>query len=329
MRHRSSLLVGIVFFVSLSLIAQPGTNGKHDPPPGPGHYELAEGIEFPVRIPFRMHFGKPLLDLEINGWKATLMIDNGVLWDQVWLFGSPLVEELQLKPLDDSSLEGAGRSDPAQAYTSSDLEISFGDITFHEQSVLVSPAVAGFARMFPGADGQLSNTFFRHFIVEFDFISSLVILHHPDRYVPGQEAKVLPMKLNESGTHAVPFSLTTLEGRDFKDWVDIDFGGIYALKIALNTRHRIEAPAGVEPVAGLALPGRSQELKGEIQRMTLGSFTFERPVVYFGDETTSRIHPDNLGVIGLPLFMRFKTVFDYFNNRLILEPNEFVERPFR
>jgi len=35
---------------------------------------------------------RPLMDLEINGTSATLMIDNGVLWDQVWLFGSPLVK---------------------------------------------------------------------------------------------------------------------------------------------------------------------------------------------------------------------------------------------
>jgi len=110
-----------------------------------------------------MHFGKPLMELEINGQKAALMIDNGVLWDHVWLFGSPLVEALQLKPLDESKIEGSGGDDPT---------------------------------------------------------------------------------------------------------------------------------------------------------------------VYFGDEKTSRIHLDNLGVIGLPLFMKFNIIFDYFNNKLYLEPNKNYEVSF-
>jgi hypothetical protein len=56
---------------------------------GPGSYEILKKSIGPVRTPFRMHHGKPLLDLEINDKPATMMIDNGILWNQVWLFGSP------------------------------------------------------------------------------------------------------------------------------------------------------------------------------------------------------------------------------------------------
>jgi len=82
--------------------------------PGPGRYEKLASGSGPVRIPFRMLNGKPLLDVEINGRKATLMIDNGVLWDQVWLFGSPLAAELGLKPLHTASIQGAGEGNPTQ-----------------------------------------------------------------------------------------------------------------------------------------------------------------------------------------------------------------------
>lgn len=56
--------------------------------------------------------------------------------------------------------------------------------------------------------------------------------------------------------------------------------------------------------------------------MTFGKYTFENPTVYYGDEEVSRIHPDNLGVIGLPLFMKFKIIFDYINGKMYVEPNK-------
>jgi len=132
---------------------------------GPGHFQIFSAIKNPIKIPFKMHHGKPLMELEINDQPATLMIDNGVLWDEVWLFGSPLVGALQLKSIAESTIEGAGESDPTQAYTSQNLTLKFSPIIFYEQPVLVSPPAAGFAKMFPGVDGQLCNTFFKHFIV--------------------------------------------------------------------------------------------------------------------------------------------------------------------
>ncbi|MBN1997020.1 hypothetical protein JW935_05670, partial [candidate division KSB1 bacterium] len=50
---------------------------------GPGYYKILSKSDKPIKIPFKMHRGKPLMELEINGQKATLMIDNGILWDQV------------------------------------------------------------------------------------------------------------------------------------------------------------------------------------------------------------------------------------------------------
>ena len=63
------------------------------------------------------------------------------------------------------------------------------------------------------------------------------------------------------------------------------------------------------------------EYKGKIKNMTFGKYTFEDPIVVFGDEKTARIHPDNLGVIGLPMFMKFDIIFDYFNYKIYIEPN--------
>ena len=86
--------------------------------------------------------------------------------------------------------------------------------------------------MFPGADGQLCNTFFKHFIVEFDFINNEVLLHNPEKFKYNGNGSVLNMQLTGTGTHAVPFSFTLMNGKSYTDQIDIDFGGIYPLKIA-------------------------------------------------------------------------------------------------
>ena len=62
--------------------------------------------------------------------------------------------------------------------------------------------------------------------------------------------------------------------------------------------------------------------------MSIGKYTFDHSVAIFGDEKSSRIHPDNLGVIGLPLFMKFDIIFDYFNNKLYSDPNKNYHKPF-
>ena len=289
---------------------------------GPGYYKILKNDSSPVKIPFKMHNGKPLMELEINGKKAALMIDNGVLWDQVWLLGSPLVDELKLLPKEDATIGGSGTQDPTQAYSSDNLTLKFKDIEFYEQPVLVSPAKAGFAKMFPGADGQLCNTFFRHFIVEFDFKNLEVILHEPGKYIYSGNGSVLDMTENASGTYAVPFAFTTVDGKTYKDQIDIDFGGIYPVKIALGNKHNIQLPPDAKPTMSYGAQGGTPEYKGQIRNFTIGKYTFENQTAIFGDEKTSRIHPDNLGVIGLPLFMKFNTIFDYFNNKIYITPDE-------
>jgi len=323
------ILIGIaILIVQLIMKSQSehGTLIKENT--APGTYKILKKGNGPVKIPFKMHNGKPLMELEINGKKAKLMIDNGILWDQVWLLGSPLVDSLALIPIEESTVEGTGEGDPTQAYTSKNLTLKFNDIEFYDQPVLVSPAAAGFAGSFPGTDGQLCNTFFRHFVVEFDFVKQEIILHNPKQFKYKGIGSILNMFPNQSGTHSVPFSFTMPDGKVFNDFIDIDLGGIYPLKIALNNKHNIQLPSDVKSTFSYGIQGKTTEYSCKIKSMTIGKYTFENPPAIFGDEKTSRVHPDNLGVIGLPLFMKFNIIFDYFNNKIYLTPNKYIKIPF-
>lgn len=309
--------------VGLSLLLVSKLSAQDPMDFGPGTYEILDDNGDPIRIPFRMHKGKPVMDVEINHHKAALMIDNGVLWNEVWLFGTPLVNKLDLKPVEEASLHGAGEGDATSIFlASSNLKIKFDDIVFYEQPVYVSPIEAGFGRMFPGTDGQLCNTFFKHFIVEFDFINNYVILHLPDKFEPYKDGSVIPMTLNPSGTHAVPFEIETVNGIVLKDKTDIDFGGIYSFKASLGNDNGIELPEEKEEIIGFGAQGKITSYKGKLNSMTFGKYKFKNPSIMFGDAKTARVFPENLGVIGLPMFMKFNIAFDYFNNKIYIEPNE-------
>ena len=84
---------------------------------------------------------------------------------------------------------------------------------------------------------------------------------------------VLDMKENAVGTWSVPFSIISLDGKVFNDRVDIDFGGIYALKIALGNKHNIQLPENVEETQSFGAQGRNPEFRGKIKSMTFGQFT--------------------------------------------------------
>lgn len=320
--------IAIFFFAQIGLNAQTKNDSLIKNTQGPGSYEILNNNNSPIVIPFVMHNGKPLMDVEINGIASKLMIDNGILWDQVWLLGSPLVEKLALKPLESSTIGGTGEGEPTEAYLSSNLTLKFKDIIFYEQPVLVSPPSAGFAKSFPGTDGQLCNTFFKHFIVEFDFIKLEIRLHNPKEFKYNYDGSALNMKPNESGTYAIPFSFTLHNGTTYNDFIDIDLGGIYPIKIALNNKFNIQVPADAQPAFSYGIQGKTTEFKGTIASMKIGKYEFNNPPAIFGDEKTSRVHPDNLGVVGLPLFMKFNIIFDYFNNKMYIESNENFSKPF-
>jgi hypothetical protein len=328
---KKSKIIGVFFFLFIGIAMNAQTKEITDSieTKAPGNYKILKNDNKPIEIPFKMHKGKPLMELKINGKKATMMIDNGILWDQIWLFGSPLVDILNLEPVEESTIGGVGDGEPTASYTSSNLTLKFQDIIFYEQPVLVSPPKAGFSRMFPGADGQLCNTFFKHFIVEFDFVRNKIILHKYNQFKYKGKGSIIDMQANSSGTYSIPFRFEMLNGKVYDERVDIDLGGIYPLKIALNNRHNIEVPFDVKETFSYGAQGKASEYIGKIINMKIGKYNFKNPVAIFGDEKTSRIHPDNLGVIGLPLFMKFNIIFDYFNNKIYLEPNKDFSKPFK
>jgi hypothetical protein len=83
------------------------------------------------------------------------------------------------------------------------------------------------------------------------------------------------------------------------------------------------------PIGGGALIRESMQHHGRIEVVRLGRFDLEGPIaVFFQDEGGIVASSEFDGVVGGDILRRFRVIFDYSRERLILEPNPHFEEPF-
>jgi len=86
-------IIGILVFVFISIAANSQEEFSME---APGRYELI-GENDKVEIPFEIHDGDILIKPQINGVPTRMYVDNGVLWDQLFFFGSDILDTLNFE----------------------------------------------------------------------------------------------------------------------------------------------------------------------------------------------------------------------------------------
>ncbi|HSG27884.1 MAG TPA: hypothetical protein VLA34_05340, partial [Candidatus Krumholzibacterium sp.] len=88
-----TLIAGMIYLILGVTACRPARGGVDAaadsvPGPPPGTYRILSD-DGSIRVPFRLHRGDVLMTCRLNGRPLRLMIDNGFLWDEILLFGSP------------------------------------------------------------------------------------------------------------------------------------------------------------------------------------------------------------------------------------------------
>ena len=157
--------------------------------PSVGTYRVLSEDE-PIRIPFVIFRDDILMIAEVNGKQLRMMLDNGVLWDQLLFFGSPRIDSLGLDHGSQIQVGGAGEGEPVMSDMASDVTIRFPGIEFAGQPAITTPYSSGITNLWEGSDGQISAAFFKNFVVDVDFDRSVITLIEPDEFTyagKGQE----------------------------------------------------------------------------------------------------------------------------------------------
>ncbi|MBN2008277.1 hypothetical protein JW960_02900 [candidate division KSB1 bacterium] len=294
--------------------------------PAPGSYQI-DGDENPVTLPFEFYGMNLMVKAQKNGLNINMLIDNGVMWDELFFYGSDQVDSLGMKYEGNTHVVGAGEGEGIDSYTASDVAISFGKIHFSGQSAVITAKEHGFADYFPGVAGQVCGAFFKHFIVEFNFDDQTIKLHKPDGYKYTGNGTAVQMTRDSSGAYSIPVNIKLVDKSQIDYRLFIDLGGIHPASLVISEKYGISKPLHSEKtILGYGASGEINGYKGLIDRFKIEPYELNNVAAVFTEADNDGDHTNT--TIGLALLKRFNLVFDYFHEKLYIEPNSHFNDPY-
>jgi hypothetical protein len=214
--------------------------------------------------------------------------------------------------------------------------ISFPGVRLRNQAFSIQPL--GFW-IYDGhaVDGMLGYDFISRFVVQIDYANRTINLFGPQGYKYPGSGEVIPLiMLEDDSGGKVPLvrarimqlGRDPIEGKFIADTgvrgaLSFNSPFVEANKLLPSTQKTIQAPLG-----GGSMVRESKQPVGRVPHLRLGSFTFKNPVaIFFLDKKGVLASPEFDGVIGGEILRRFKVVFDYSRQQMILEPNRHFSEP--
>jgi membrane-associated protease RseP (regulator of RpoE activity) len=186
-------------------------------------------------------------------------------------------------------------------------------------------------------DGLLGYDFINRFVIEIDYINKIISLHKPKGYKYSGSGEIIPLTLLEDDSGGkVPLvrvkitqqGRAAIEGKFIADTAvrsAISFNTPFGEtnKLLQFAQKTIQAPLG-----GGAMVRESKQPVGRVPNVQLGRFTFKNPIaIFFQDKKGVIASPEFDGVIGGEILRRFKVIYDYSRQQMILESNCYISEP--
>jgi hypothetical protein len=322
--HRPGRLFILAVFVALAVPIAVGGASETGPNPGdaPGGYRLLDesGI---ARFPFEIYRGDIRFRAQINGHDTHLLLDDGFMWDPILFWGSPEVDALGLVRDGELSIGGENDENAIASTTASGITIRLPGVEFNGQTAVITPYSSGTSIMWEGSIGQVSATFFKHFVVDINFDTMMITMIPPDTFEYEGRGSAVAWKPLEIGAWSIPGKLQLADGSLASMEFLVDLGYNDQAQIATGREHGIQTPEKSLP-ASLGFNIKREEIRGHLgraPRIEIGDFALEDVLASYvvEDQSDDVFHEV---MIGLGLLSRFNLVFDYSRRRLFVEPND-------
>jgi hypothetical protein len=278
-------------------------------------------------IPFDAANEQITVQAKINGHASlSLLLDTGSM-------GSVLDEgraaALGLLAVGRQTSHGAGGAQEGSTVHGVDVELQGFRLPDQTMDTLALERLgAGAGRPI---DGILGHTLFLRNVVEIDYPRCCLNLYDATGYVYRGQGKIVPLEFHE--TH--PYTMATVVlpgGKSIRGRFVIDTGASSSVILTTDSIKE-EGFLGVLgkmlPVQGQGVGGGAQVFLSRIDRLDLGGFSLERPIVAIQPAGAHRVSAlGSIGNIGGGILSRFKVIFDYSRKRMILEPGPSLRDPF-
>jgi hypothetical protein len=269
--------------------------------------------------------GLVLLRSNLNNSKPVwLALDTGA---SVSVLDSAFAQSLGLQLAGRPRLTGAGGR--VQGAYARGVHVAIGEAELQRQTFIVSPL--GFL---PPKDGQpvvgiLGFDLFSRFVVEIDYEAREIQLHDPQAHQYQGHGAIIPVTFHTNQPY-IRASLTVPGRTPLEGEYVVDLGSNNTLMLANDyaaTHEMHSALVKVLKVPAAGVGGEFHLTIGRLQRLQVGPFVVEGPLALFPPgQITGR---GKAGNIGGRFLRRFKVIFDYSRERMILEPTSKLTEPER
>jgi hypothetical protein len=309
----------IIVVLILVFISQCGIAQEEFSMEAIGYYELNRENDR-IEIPFEIHNGDILVKPKINGIPTRMYVDNGTLWDQVYFFGSPILETLNLDYTGEIEVGGAGEGEKMLNYYSEGLWLDFGNVCFYNQPAIISPPELGMQNYWTDVDGQISAQFFKHFITEIDYDKMIIILYELEDFKPPIAYIPVQMTSVGNGSFSIPIEIKMNDDVTLKRDVILDLGGSCNFSYHYYNEDKLDFDNDEFKTLGYGAQGEIRGYRKKVKEFDLAGFKIIEPIGEFVKRAGQDDH--NSSIVGLEILSQFNTIFDYQNNVLYIKPNQ-------
>jgi hypothetical protein len=274
-------------------------------------------------LPFDLYLNLVFIKVRVNGSQPlSFNLDSGL---QTSILDSARARELGLELKESTTVDVPGGK----------LELAFADgvtlqlpgLALPEQRVRTLPLSVFSPVLGRPIEGTLGHDIFNQYVVEIDYEAKLVRLHDPATFTYSGPGEALPLSFDAE--QAFVTALIEQPGRSpVEAKLKLDTGSADALGLNgsfVKATNLVPAGQPVLPQPGVALGGITENYVTRLGALRLGRYILNRPVVGYSKDLT---RGGDAGTIGGEIFRRFKVIFDYPRQRLILEQNSHFTKPF-
>lgn len=272
-----------------------------------------------VELNARFIGDKPYLHARVNGEELLFLVDTGARF--LMLFDTKKVKGMGLPKGFNLALTGWGEEEDTKAFQTEIDTFDLGGVKFSGLKAAYIPVSSSpyFLREDEVyIDGVIGHDMMEHFVWEFDKANNRIAVSL-ERYHPSADAQ--SFKLDSFlGKKSIVGDLTFNENHRAEGEFIIDTGSRHYLKISSQypANHHIKIGRTTVTAADFGLSGKVEHQRVTLPELKLGKLKLKNVktnLIPSKDEDE-----DDFWVIGNALLNQFKTVIDYPNEKMYLQP---------
>ena len=270
-----------------------------------------------IRLPLEMRRGAAIIKVPVNDSKPlAFKLDTGF---GVTTIHPELVESLGLKKAGKVTINGIAGQEEADYYSGATFD--FGGQKYTPRRVAVIPSDAQRSRR--ARDGILGAGFFQKFVVELDFATNAITLHHPDTFDYKGKGEIIPLQFRRDtptleATYKFPDEPPNLARYE----LDSGCSGALCLGHDFVKSNRLdELTSPRRNGARVGVGGSVDTHEGKLPEFQIGAQKLKDVSANFFSEG-SPAGRGMAGHIGMGVLREFKVILDYSRRRMILEPKK-------